>query len=304
MKKIDITSTAVEKGLDLAKDFLEKLVYPSAEELGFLLKDGISSWRANRQIDLLNKTIEKCKLKGINPKVISVKLIYPLLDYASLEDNPILQEKWAQLLTNMVDSEQNLENHIFPYLLSQISIEEFLVLENTMINKIERVKKQKNELQEFISNNENIIDDLNNKIKQSEIQIERLNNVIKNNFEIKLEIRKYNNEKIENSRLLKQILNNQNKIESEMNKPEFIANKTLKNYEISNLIRLGLIKEIINSYGYVNDAQLTVINGHSHYESDNYVNVNDLSVTIENETINHELTELGELFIKACQEKK
>jgi len=68
-------------------------------------------------------------------------------------------------------------------------------------------------------------------------------------------------------------------------------------------VRLGLIKEIINSFGYVNDAQLTVKNGPSHFESDNYVNVNDLTVTIEKESITHELTELGELFVTACQVK-
>jgi len=39
MQKIDITSTALEKGLDIAKGFVEKLIYPSAEEMGLLLKD-------------------------------------------------------------------------------------------------------------------------------------------------------------------------------------------------------------------------------------------------------------------------
>jgi hypothetical protein len=35
-KKIDITSTAIEKGLDIAKDFLDKLIIPTVEETGLL----------------------------------------------------------------------------------------------------------------------------------------------------------------------------------------------------------------------------------------------------------------------------
>jgi hypothetical protein len=34
--KVDISSTAIEKGIEVAKDFAEKLVLPSIEELGYL----------------------------------------------------------------------------------------------------------------------------------------------------------------------------------------------------------------------------------------------------------------------------
>ena len=39
--KLDITSTAVEKGIDLVKDFVEKLVGSTLEETGLLLGDKI-----------------------------------------------------------------------------------------------------------------------------------------------------------------------------------------------------------------------------------------------------------------------
>lgn len=72
--------------------------------------------------------------------MISPKLLTPLLEYASLEDNEKLQDKWATLLANMVDSDQNVENHVFPYLLSQVSIQEFELLEKTLNIKIEHSK--------------------------------------------------------------------------------------------------------------------------------------------------------------------
>jgi len=53
--KVDITPSAVEKGLELAKDFLEKLIVPTVEETGLLLKDQIASWRFKNQVKILNK---------------------------------------------------------------------------------------------------------------------------------------------------------------------------------------------------------------------------------------------------------
>ena len=41
--KLDITSSAIEKGIDIAKSFLEKLIGPTVEETGLLIKDQISS---------------------------------------------------------------------------------------------------------------------------------------------------------------------------------------------------------------------------------------------------------------------
>jgi hypothetical protein len=63
--------------------------------------------------------------KKVNLKEIPIKILVPLLENASLEDNQELQDKWANMIVNLVDSQMNLQNQIFPYLLSQISIEEY-----------------------------------------------------------------------------------------------------------------------------------------------------------------------------------
>jgi len=140
-KKIDITSTAIEKGLDIAKNFLDKLIIPTVEETGLLFKDKVTMWRFQNQVKMLNKAKEYCEKNRIDPKKITLKVICPLLDYAAIEEDEVLQDKWALLLSNMVDSDQNIENHVFPYILSQISTNEFLVLETTLILKEERIKK-------------------------------------------------------------------------------------------------------------------------------------------------------------------
>ncbi len=304
MNKIDISSTALEKGIDIAKGFVEKLIYPSAEEMGLLLKDGISKWRFNNQIKTLVKAKSICEKYGVNPKMISPKLLCPLLEYAGLEDNEKLQDKWATLLANMVDSDQNVENHVFPYLLSQVSIQEFETLENTFEIKVARVKGLNKELEEYITSKDQLLSELNTEIARLELELnQRRENNIYNpkNYQSlwdlqnkinELKSKKSSHEKIES------------KIERAIGEAELIASKSLRDFEISNLVRLGVAKEIVRTYGYVDSRRVSVNKGSSNYESDGYVNLDDLTVTIETDTIEYELTELGELFVKACQEKK
>lgn len=303
MSKIDISSTALEKGIDIAKGFVEKLIYPTAEEMGLLLKDGISRWRFQNQIKTLVKAQSICEKHGVNPKIISPKLLCPLLEYAALEDNEKLQEKWATLLANMVDSDQNVENHVFPYLLSQVSIQEFEILENTLELKVLRAVALNQELEEFMSTKDQLLSELNTEITQLEIEFnQRRENNFKNpkNYQNLWDLQKKISElKSKKSSHEK----TQIKIESAIVEAELIPIKSLRDFEVSNLVRLGVAKEIVRSYGYVDSATVSVSKGLSHYESDDYINLDDLTVTIETDTIEYELTELGELFVKACQEK-
>lgn len=124
-KEINIKSSTIEKGLELAKEFLGKLIGPTIEEIGLLVADNIKYLRFKNQVKILLKAREHVAKRNLNLKELPVKILVPLLEQSSLEENEELQEKWANMLTNMVDSEQNLQNQIFPYLLGQISIEEY-----------------------------------------------------------------------------------------------------------------------------------------------------------------------------------
>jgi len=267
------------------------------------MKDGIAKWRFSNQVKTLIKAQSICVKHGVNPQMISPKLLTPLLEYASLEDNEKLQDKWATLLANMVDSDQNVENHVFPYLLSQVSIQEFELLEKTLNIKIERVKSLNVELGEYLKEKDQTLTDLtrNIEVKQQEIETRKSNNInnpgsYKGYWELENELRELNSKKYSFER-------KQARLERAINEPELLTQIDLRDYEISNLIRLGVVKEIIRSYGYVDNQRVSVSRTHD-YESEDYVSLDDLSVTIETDVIEYELTELGELFIKACQEKK
>jgi hypothetical protein len=294
-KKIDITSTVLEKGIDTAKSFLDKLIMPAVEETGLLLKDQVTMWKFKNQVRMLNKAKLHCEKNNISPKIISLKVLCPLLDYSGLEEDEILHDKWAILLSNMVDSDQNIENHVFPYILSQLSSNEFLVLEKVYDEKQERVKKLTVELNEFREAKPKIEAELEFKITEIDRQIQQIKETAKGHFsneiwELQKERRKFEREQTS-------IKHKESGLNYQIRKPETIPYDSLKEFELSNVIRLGLVKE--EKEFYANSQTLEIPNDR---ESDSsFINV-DLDIDVESNTDNI-LTELGELFINACKVK-
>ncbi len=126
--------------------FLGLIAKPAAKELGFLLEDKMRSWRIQNQVDILIKTHKYVESKGINIKSIPMKILVPLLDYSSLEEEEELQDLWSILLANMLNANENFQNHIFPYILSQMSIEDY----KELLNLEESEKKFKSKQSELV----------------------------------------------------------------------------------------------------------------------------------------------------------
>ncbi|OJW82200.1 MAG: hypothetical protein BGO69_16530 [Bacteroidetes bacterium 46-16] len=55
MTEINIKSSTIEKGLELAKDFLGKLISPTIEEIGLLISDNVKLYRFKNQVNILLK---------------------------------------------------------------------------------------------------------------------------------------------------------------------------------------------------------------------------------------------------------
>jgi len=291
-KKIDISSTAIEKGIDIAKQFLDKLIMPAIEESGLLLKEQVVYWKFKNQVRMLNKAKEYCEKNKIAPKQISFKLLCPLLDFSGIEEDDYLQDKWAILLSNMVDSDQNIENHVFPYILSQLSSNEFLVLEKVFEERQLRVGRIKNELDEFKIAKSQIEENLLREIEETEKKITKVREESKS---------KYNEEinKLQDNR--RNAIYKKDSLKHEesaflysIRKPEIVPIDSLKEFELSNLIRLGLVKEQKEFYTNSQTFEIPI-------DGEDYLTV-DIDLDMESNTDNI-LTELGVLFIIACKEK-
>ncbi len=147
--QLNIKSTTIEKALDLAKEFLGKLISPTVEEVGLFLSDNIKYYRFKNQVKILLKAKTYIEENNIKIKEIPIKILVPLLENASLEEDEELQDKWAKLLANMADSESNIQNQVFPYILSQISIDEFNALKILSENEMKALRYNNNKVEAF-----------------------------------------------------------------------------------------------------------------------------------------------------------
>lgn len=124
MAELNITSTAVEKGLDLVKGFVEKLVGGAVEEAGLLYGDKVRLRRLKNQIKILQRAQKIANDANIDIKQINLKVLVPLLEYTSLEEEETLQEMWAKLISNYADSTKTYNSTIYPFIMHQISIDD------------------------------------------------------------------------------------------------------------------------------------------------------------------------------------
>lgn len=135
MTDIDIKSSTIDKSLELAKNFLQKLIGPSVDELGLLFSDNIKIWRLQNQVINLKKVKEIVDRDNIRIKQVNLKVLVPYLEGVSLEDEESLQDIWANLFANYIDASKNLTVNVYPSILKQLSSNEVSILKYMQSNR-------------------------------------------------------------------------------------------------------------------------------------------------------------------------
>jgi hypothetical protein len=81
-------------------------------------------------VNIITKAREYLKSKGIEtPKKIPIKDVTTLLEYASFEEDEIMQDSWAKLLANAMNPKNQFNScHLFSQILNQISVNELYIL--------------------------------------------------------------------------------------------------------------------------------------------------------------------------------
>ena len=298
MNKIDISSTTLEKGVEIAKEFLDKLVAPAAEEVGLLLRDTVALWKFKNQVRVLTKAKAYCERNGISPSNISLKLLCPLLESAALEEDEDLQDRWAVLLANLVDSEQNIQNHVFPYILSQLSANEFSFLERVYADKLTRMEDLNRELSAFRVMRSDLETVIVGKIADVDAQIKHTQTASAPRFDPGAW--KLHSEKRQFEAELASLDYKDTMLQHRIAAPQVLPESQLREFELSNIVRLGLAREVQDTYA--NPQTLEIPLDADWRRESSYVTV-DLDVEVISDQA-HVLTELGELFVRACTEKQ
>src|SRR5258708_16760199 len=77
----------------------------AADEAGQRFGDRVRLYRYGRSLDMLKKAEKMAKDAGFTPKTVPIKLLFPLLEGASFEEDENLHTMWAALLANAASPE-------------------------------------------------------------------------------------------------------------------------------------------------------------------------------------------------------
>jgi hypothetical protein len=92
-----------EKSLEVVQSFLEKVFGPVASETGEALADPVRNWRKRRLErgeQILTAAAVVVEATQLDAHPVPGRVLMPLLEKASLEEDPALQARWTALLAN------------------------------------------------------------------------------------------------------------------------------------------------------------------------------------------------------------
>jgi hypothetical protein len=148
-----LVKAGVEAALKPFADLLDKLAGPAAEEIGLTLKDHVQVFRLKRRIRLLARAKEMLLEANIEPGQVPFKLLLPMIENASIEEDDDLQDRWAAMLANSAAG-TNRGSGIepaFPPILKELGIEDVKFLDELYQETMRKRLKRRGESDEFMT---------------------------------------------------------------------------------------------------------------------------------------------------------
>ena len=116
----------VDAELEEVREFIDRIIPEAIKNAGGILNDQIRFWRWKNQVNIFRKASQHL---GQNTKLhtVDLKVLVPLVENGSLEDEDELQDKWASMLANATSQNQRVLP-LFPALLKELSSTEIAIL--------------------------------------------------------------------------------------------------------------------------------------------------------------------------------
>jgi hypothetical protein len=89
-------------------DNLAKLTGPMSEELGLFFGDKVRAFRQRNLVTIVDGSVKKLEDAGKPVHPVPPRLLLPIMEAASLEDNQSLQEMWSGLLASASEQADNM----------------------------------------------------------------------------------------------------------------------------------------------------------------------------------------------------
>jgi hypothetical protein len=94
--------------VDDAELFLKRLLGPGINEAGQMIADQVRYRRFKNQVVIFSKANELLNKNHIEPKQVNLKMLHPIMEYSSLEEDETLQDIWARFIANVSSHETDL----------------------------------------------------------------------------------------------------------------------------------------------------------------------------------------------------
>ena len=108
---------------------VKRMLGPAADELAEMWRDQVRLYRYQRQLKCVEKAERMAHEAGFTPQAVPPKILFPLLEGASFEEDENLNDMWAALLANAAsaDNSQKVRPN-FVLILQQMDPHEALIL--------------------------------------------------------------------------------------------------------------------------------------------------------------------------------
>lgn len=117
--ELEIAARVAQELEPAAQEFATAVVGPSGHEVGELFADKVRYRRFLSQLKIVKKATKAAEEAGLPPSAVPWRVLVPLLEYGSFEDDEDMLGRWASLLANAATKRAGV--HVaYPEILRQI----------------------------------------------------------------------------------------------------------------------------------------------------------------------------------------
>lgn len=150
--KVSLSGNNITQGAEVeasakeATEFINSIIPGFVKDFGGVLSDQVKFWRFKNQINIIQKVKNKIESSGLMVKEAPLKVLLPIIENSSLEEDESIQDKWANLLANSVTNHEVSPN--YPEILKELSPIEVSILDQ-LFNEAQKESdyKKRKELQ-------------------------------------------------------------------------------------------------------------------------------------------------------------
>lgn len=127
----DKTITAgVQGDQDAVNKFFNGIVPDFVKDGVGILSDQVKLWRWSNQIEIIKKAQAKIESSGLAKHQIPLKVLVPIIQNSSLEEDLNMQDKWSNMLANAATGNVEVSPN-YAAILNELSAVEVSILEKT-----------------------------------------------------------------------------------------------------------------------------------------------------------------------------